>query len=255
MVSLKHTLIFGCALLGLSACSSGVSSGDPMHDVVFDHQGWTEVRRTDKQVVFKKDQDELSCISFQTTPEIPCTLDEVPRVREFYRGSIMRVNGALICADVALTNNLKYIKIITKRRSFPRRPPKVKSNEPLKPAIIYEGTLVFPFKGSSYVITVACPDSEETGRREAVMLTKLIEQGRVRMATSDGHAMEGWQQDPYDNKISSDFMMNRGEQEEYDKDFPNSPLSRVRKVLNTIIATADFGGSFHGRPHFEGPKQ
>ncbi len=225
-----------------------------MHDVTFDRQGWVEERRTPNQVVFKKDGDELSCISFSTAPELPCTLDEVPRVREFYRGNIMRVNGALICADVAITNNLKYIKIITKRRSYPRVLPKGKLTEPIKPAIIYEGTLVFPFKNSSYVITVTSPDSEETGRREAVMLTKLIDQGKVRTATSDGHAMEGWQQDPYDTKVSTDFMMNKGEQEEFDKDFPNSPLSRVRRVLNSIIATADFGNSFHGRPHFEGPK-
>lgn len=172
-------------------------------------------------------------------------------IRDFYRKSIQKVNGALLCADSLITNNLKYIKIITKRRSFPRRGPGVRVTEPIKPQIIYEGTLVFPFKDSSYVITVTAPDSEDTGRREAVMLTKLIDMGKVRTATSDGHQLEGWLLDPYDTKVSSDFMMNKGEQEEFDKDFPNSPLSRVRKTLNSIIQTADFGGSYHGRPHFE----
>lgn len=42
---------------------------------------------------------------------------------------------------------------------------------------------------------------------------------------------KGWMKDPYDENIDLPYMMNLSEKEEYDKMFPEHPLSRLRKYL------------------------
>lgn len=45
---------------------------------------------------------------------------------------------------------------------------------------------------------------------------------------------EGWRRDPYDPAFTKGFLMNLSEQEQFDKFFPNHPLSRARTYISFI---------------------
>ena len=49
--------------------------------------------------------------------------------------------------------------------------------------------------------------------------------------------VKGWMKDPYDENIDLPYMMNLSEKEEYDKMFPEHPLSRLRKYLLDVEKT------------------
>ncbi len=53
--------------------------------------------------------------------------------------------------------------------------------------------------------------------------------------------MQGWQQDPYDPAFTKGFLMNQSEKPEYDKSFPEHPLSLLRSAIAGISRTAKEG--------------
>lgn len=46
---------------------------------------------------------------------------------------------------------------------------------------------------------------------------------------------EGWFKDPYDSSFEKGFLMNESEKEEYDKMFPDHPLSKAREFVKYVV--------------------
>ena len=49
--------------------------------------------------------------------------------------------------------------------------------------------------------------------------------------------MTGWAADPYDPDFEADVLRNQAEDERYDADFPDHPLSRLRRGLKDVEAS------------------
>jgi hypothetical protein len=47
-------------------------------------------------------------------------------------------------------------------------------------------------------------------------------------------SLQGWFMDPYDPKYKGEVIRSITDNEEYDEEFPNHPLSRLRSTLKTV---------------------
>lgn len=61
-------------------------------------------------------------------------------------------------------------------------------------------------------------------------------------------------QDPYDSSIKAPLMRNRSEISEYDKQFPDHPLSRVRHLLERIQKTMEIAPEVSGAAPYKSQK-
>ena len=72
-------------------------------------------------------------------------------------------------------------------------------------------------------------ESGTTGMRDAIIYAMAEKEGKV------GRNFEGWFKDPYDPEYKHGLPMNLSEREEYDKMFPNHPLSECRRFVAEVI--------------------
>src|SRR3954469_2716238 len=83
-----------------------------------------------------------------------------------------------------------------------------------------------------------CAEHGTTGMREAIIFDAMLASGQIKpedfaRAEKTG-TVPGWTQDPYDSTIKWSVLRNLSEDEQYDAQFPNHPLSRIRSLLHSV---------------------
>ena len=93
-------------------------------------------------------------------------------------------------------------------------------------------TLSLQISMIEYVIHIQAffDEAGMTGQREAIVMSKLISEGKINPTE-----MNGWMKDPYDETYNKGLRMNIAEKEEYDAIFPQHPLSEARKFIKIVI--------------------
>lgn len=86
--------------------------------------------------------------------------------------------------------------------------------------LTYAGTLSFAYRDFVAVLAVTCPEHGMTGMREAVLPDRLLGTGEVTI-TQPPRIDGNWQPDS----------------EQYDAEFPQHPLSRLRPLLAHVERT------------------
>ena len=107
----------------------------------------------------------------------------------------------------------------------------------------YIGMFVVEFSGYWCQITGVFGERGTTGVREAYLRARLLEGGQIKIlqhpfyrrvfTLASGH-VEGWFVDPYDAKYRGIVLRSVADREEYDEQFPDHPLSRLRSTLKTV---------------------
>jgi hypothetical protein len=101
----------------------------------------------------------------------------------------------------------------------------------------YIASIIIPFRDCSYVIKVQSMERGTTGVREAVLLDRMISAGKVDVEK----LVEGdWPDLGFDN-------------EEYDVEFPEHPLSRSRQEMRAIQESLKVDIKLRALPPFELP--
>jgi ABC-type multidrug transport system fused ATPase/permease subunit len=157
------------------------------------------------------------------SPEISSSVDDI---RNFYRKKAASMNGAIIEVDKEQIGPSGAIKAIIK---VPQE----------NAGVSYLGYLIIPVQGSYYFFKMTCKEEGTTGLRESNIMDQLERDGQIKIS-NDG-SVKGWSQDPYDASNKSALMRNLSEDEQYDKDFPRHPLSRLRACLKQIIESIKIG--------------
>jgi hypothetical protein len=106
--------------------------------------------------------------------------------------------------------------------------------------IMYTLTIYIQGDNAAYQIQSMIGEYGMTGMRDSVILSQMLSQGKVTMTPAgEGQQpkMRGWSSDPYDPSFTKGVPMNLSEGEEYDAQFPNHPLSVIRKLLREITET------------------
>ena len=181
--------------------------------------------------------DGVGLYYFPEPSYIEADLQSITAVRAFYRAQAMRSGAAIIEVDTPEVDSCLAVRQIVK---IPREPR----------GAVYLGSIVLMFRDFSYVIKVQAQEHGVIGLREAVVFDQKLRSGEVTLDV-EKETMPGWMRDPYDPSIVGGFAWNLSEAEEYDEQFPDHPLSRVRRVLKHLQATLRIAEEVKSEPRFE----
>ena len=109
--------------------------------------------------------------------------------------------------------------------------------------IMFTGILIVEFRQHRCQFTAVSGEQGTTGIREALVTDTLLGTGQIRVRKypfylrpfkrSSGY-VEGWFRDPYDVKYRGITLRSVSDDEEYDAQFPDHPLSRLRCTLASV---------------------
>ncbi|MBC8755919.1 hypothetical protein H2O64_14670 [Kordia sp. YSTF-M3] len=182
--------------------------------------GLKEVENTKEEQAFVNQEQTLVLLKnfFDLEPDLP-TIKDIDFLRKFYRELIAPNGGALIEVDLLQLKGFATVKTIFK---FPMDPK----------GMAYVGSITIPFENYSYVVKVQAAEVGMTGMRDAVILDKLM--GTKEVFIGDDDEIKNWFSDPYDSEITNPGLRNKSDARQYDAEFPEHPLSLVRKMLDNI---------------------
>ena len=106
-----------------------------------------------------------------------------------------------------------------------------------------------PRRSFSYVLKIQCEERGPTGLRDASVLDQALAQGRVAIGKDGG--VTGWAADPYDPDFRAEVLRNQADDERYDADFPDHPLSRLRRGLKDVESTLSLAASIKTAAEFQ----
>ncbi len=192
---------------------------------------------SNKKVFYLNDYDDLSINFFDLPPDITAQNDTEIELQNNYRKVAYESGAAIIEVKKVKLGAFDSIKTIFK---FPMQPQ----------GMAYIGSYTIPFKNFSYVIKVQCIEQGTTGIRDNTIFELMIRNGKIKL-NPEKHSVEGWMKDPYDESVHLPLMMNLSESEEFDSQFPEHPLSRMRVFLKHIEETIKIDDSLLNEPKFE----
>jgi hypothetical protein len=171
-------------------------------------QHWTLQEQKKAHSHYKNDADDPLTISyFGVMPDIKADVDNPAELRSFYRSFAEMCMVALIEVERCDIAGLTAVRSIVK-------------SKPAGVGSIYVGGYTLPFHDCSIVLRVQCMENTkgETHAREATVKKRY--EGRP-----------DWEEDAYDPSYRGKYMRNQSDDVRYDADFPDHPLSRVRRYL------------------------
>lgn len=181
--------------------------------------GWNKIEENKSSMKWVNDEETtlLSLNFFSIKPDLP-TIKEIDTLRSFYRKTISKIKGGLIEVDIVSINSIAAVKTIFK---IPQE----------ETGMIYLASLTIPFEDYSFVVKIQSNEVGMTGMRDSFVLNKLLGNGEVTFANE---GIENWFSDPYDPSLKDGTLMNKSEDEIYDEEFPDHPLTIARSLINEI---------------------
>ncbi len=186
-----------------------------LEQVEFDTVGLKFHSKTNRvlKVWTNPEADVVTLNLFLTAPDIRVSLSNLEGLRDMYREQVTAAKGGLIEVGTLEVSGIPSIKTIFKL--------------PQKTAgVAYVAAITIPFNDFSFVLKITCHERGFGGTRE----TRILEQRRLALLekgeTRD--VMDGWNSDPYDPNFKSELLMTFAENQVFDTDFPDHPISRAR---------------------------
>jgi hypothetical protein len=146
--------------------------------------------------------------------------EELDSIRAASRQQAARYGGAIVEVDLCVLNGAAAVREILK---MPQNPT----------GMGYFGSFSIPLADCGYLLSVAGREKGVTGMRDTAIFAKLMQSGEIAFG-EEGDSPKNWMGDPYDASIVGVPARNRADDEAYDSQFPDHPLSRVRALLRQI---------------------
>lgn len=190
----------------------------------FDTGKWTLVSPHDGRSEKWRDQNGVQLIIDRIgfDRDLHPLLDDEGAVRAYYRDCLASQGIGIVECGLTRVSGHRAVRTIGKMIA------------PGKPAL-YIGTLAIPLSDRSFVLSLYAVERGMTGIRDTIIFSKLsLEGGTVRVDEDTGR-MVGWASDPYFPDFDGPCLRNLSEDERYDADFPDHPLSIIRTELAALI--------------------
>lgn len=115
----------------------------------------------------------------------------------------------------------------------------------------YVGSLVFPRRDFSYVLKFQCEETGITGMRDSIVLNQALSKQQVSL--NEAGQLLDWVVIPPASGFTGGLVGNLAEATEYDSQFPDHPLSRVRNYFREAEPTIRLADAIKQAPAFEPP--
>jgi len=185
--------------------------------------------------------DELSLHVFDRPPDLPAPLADIVAIRNGYRDGVSAQGGGVVSVDTVTIAGLAAVETVFK---YPQQPH----------GMTYVGAITLPFRQFSLVVRVMCAEIGTTGLRDSMILGKMIAAGTVALVTDGTPRILGWARDPYDPAFAKGALRNSSDDETWDVEFRDHPVSRVRACLKRVRETCRVARDLDGAAAFEGPQ-
>ncbi|SHK66568.1 hypothetical protein [Chryseobacterium polytrichastri] len=207
-----------------------------INSVSIPHFGWDKVEENESRIIWVNPEQNalISLYFFDLQPDLP-TIKDTNHLRDFHRKSIAASGGGIIEVNTFKVQNIPSVKTIFKI-------PQAESG------MTYIASVTIPFKNCSFVIKVQAVEAGTTGIRDTVILSKLLESEEVSFDNDD---LQNWFEDPYDPTFKEGTLMNKSEQEKYDAEFPQHPLTIARISISKAIQEVVFKPEIKDLPAFK----
>ncbi|MGW7416744.1 hypothetical protein [Streptomyces sp. NPDC054863] len=161
-------------------------------------------------------------------PDLPAGLDDGPALRAGLTHHTARSGAGPIEASVKQLGGLPALRQIV-RVPLPGQ----------QHGQGFVGSFTVPRAPCSTVVTFMSPERGTTGMREAMVMARV---GREQY----------FRPDPYAPDVQSGLPFHAADHQSYDAEFPDRPLSKVRRTLDALAARTRVEPGFAALPPFEG---
>jgi len=162
----------------------------------------------DRKVWFTPDGDGISQHFFLKPPDIPTGMRSSEQVRDHYLSMLKGGPAKMVESQIVSLADCPAIRLIIKS---PQQPS----------GMTYLGSFTVPFRDFSFVVKCQCMEGGTTGIREAILTDMALKSGAMKLDAA--------------GKMTGRANFDAAE---HDAMFPQHPLSRLRRVLGRIEATA-----------------
>lgn len=176
--------------------------------------------------------DRMSVFFFDLVPSLPAGLNDLPRLR-YELAAQAAVVGGLVEAFVVTLGGLPALAQV------------VKVPLPDRPGQVFLASITVPKATSSAVLRLLAAEDPTTGVRESMVLSETI--------TETGGPDAYYAPHPYAPQTRPKLPWHRADDPRYDERFPDHPLSRARRWLGHVLATARLDPGFAAQPPFGSP--
>jgi hypothetical protein len=194
-------------------------------NIIIDENGWSLTGDDGHRKLWIRDVDgdtyaTTLMISFNLgVVDFGAPLTTLDSAREQIRLFCTNSGAGLVSADVVQVDGFPVLKIVQK--------------EPQKPAgMTYLAILIIQCKGCFFNVLLKSVEVGYTGIRDAIVLDRHFQRS-VETDPASGMPV-GWFQDPYNPYVKDSIMRNPSDDETYDLEFPDHPLSRVRRYCREL---------------------
>lgn len=146
--------------------------------------------------------------------------------REYYRDNFAEQGIGVVQCDLVMVCGYKAVKTIGK---------KIVQGQPA----LYIGSLAIPMSDRSCVLSLYAQEAGITGMRDTVAFSKLSSESDKLTLDPNSGKLIGWAQDPYFPEYDGPCLRNLSESEEYDSQFPDHPLTKVRGRIGELVASME----------------
>ncbi len=198
---------------------SSASQPERLRVVTLTLDGWTEETATGELRTWRDSQgDVLSLATADGSLGLP-SLNDVKGLRQWCRAVAAGREAGLIEVRVDDGPLGATAGLIYKRLGMP--------------AYIFTGMLLVPGDEVADVWTIVSAERGTTGIREAIVTAQLLSDGKLTLEDYE----TSWAQDPYAptyRGVDRSVLRFLSDDEGYDGQFPDHPLSKVRRVLAAL---------------------
>jgi hypothetical protein len=184
-----------------------------------------EPRPGQTRVWFTPEGDAIGLYFFSVPPDLPANARSVDDLRAFFAAEMESSGGQVVELSSVRLDECPAVRVISK---MPLQPP----------GMTCVGAFTIPFRDFSFVLKVQCEERGPTGYREAVLADRRLAAGEVSAITEGRMQLPNWNPDD----------------ESFDAEFPEHPVSRVRRVLSRVAASITFDASIKCLPGFALPE-
>ncbi len=200
--------------------TTGYEAGGEPHGGANSHR----YARQQARVWFTPDGDGVGLYFFALPPDLP-NVASIEELLAFHSAGLASSGGQVVELSSLLLDGCPAVRLIVK---IPQQPT----------GMTYVGSLTIPFRDFSFVVKVQCVKRGCTGMRESVLLARRLRAGEMPLLNAGRMQLANWNPDD----------------ESFDAEFPDHPVSRARMVLARLASSILVDKGVKGLPGFPLPE-
>jgi len=201
-----------------------------LDSIGFDRDGWKILEESNAHRMYDTGAGDVVRLAFNgTRPSWTFDLTDLSAATSFYEKQSSDLGGALISLGIENQSNVEILSGVFKYRS-----PEANSL-----AAYIVGMIIIPFRKFNYQINVECVERGTTGSREAAVSVILRQKGEWPEPQEEQPVRVESMDDFFDKIRESKVRVVPSDDEKYDNDFPNHPLTIVRDTQFHILDTLE----------------